>query len=130
MQARATATLTELKRTIGPYGKPLHVTVTTVTPGVTTSNNYINAAGQTPRAGFETGGLRDQYNNWLKSLVGGGLVDACLDIGASIEDTAAPGRFISNGTSNYATTDGIHPTAASVGIMSPMITSWAQGLRP
>jgi lysophospholipase L1-like esterase len=130
MQANALAVLQELKRTIGPYGKPLHVTVVTIIPATTSTNGWINAAGQTATANFAPGAKRDQYNAWLLSLVGGGLVDAAIDISTVTDDPANLGKWFTNGTANFPTVDGTHPAQGMATRMAGLITTWAQTSKP
>ena len=130
LQAKATAILGELKRTLGPYDKPPHVAVTTITPKTTSTNSYVDSAGQTVSSSFFTaGGLRDQYNDWLISLVGGGLVDSLIDLRAATEDPADHTKWYTNGTANFPTTDGTHPASGVVNRMAPVVTTWAQSIR-
>lgn len=130
IQDKTTAVLTELKRTIGPYGKPLHITCTTITPNASSSNSYIDAAGQTLSGSFVVGGIRDQYNAWLLSLVGGSLVDQVLDLRTVTDDPANPGKWYTNGISTFPTSDGIHPKTGMVTRMAALVNNWALGLKP
>jgi lysophospholipase L1-like esterase len=40
---------------------------TTILPRVTTTDNLTTSGGQTPIAGFETGGIRSQFNAWVRA---------------------------------------------------------------
>ncbi len=130
MQADATSILTEFKRTIGPYGKPLHVTVVTICPSTTTTNNWTDAAGQTPKAAFVVGGKRDQYNAWLRTLPGGGLVDDIIDITTVTDDPVNPGKWYTTGATNFPTADSVHPASGMVTRMSGLVNTWALGIKP
>lgn len=112
IQNTITNLVTAIKAVNGPYGKPLKVYVTKVLPRVTSSNSFVDAAGQTPVAGFTVGGVRDTYNTWLSTQVGG-LLDGIIDPNIYVEDQSNPGKWISTGAANYATTDGIHPSTAA-----------------
>lgn len=118
------------KRTVGPYGKPMHVTQALITPGTTSSDAFATAANQTHRTGFAPGGIRDQLNIWILSQVGQGLLDATINPNSSFEDTGNPGKWAVNGTANYATTDGIHPSAALHTNAAAVVNAWALGIRP
>ncbi len=130
MQADITSILNELKRTIGPYGKPLHVTVVTLCPSTTSSNGWIDAAGQTHKAAFVPGGKRDQYNAWLRTLPSNGLVDDIIDIAAVTDDPANPGKWYTNGAVNFPTADSVHPASGMVTRMSALVNTWALGVKP
>lgn len=131
MQTKTTALLNELKRTIGPYGKPLHVSVTTMTPRTTSSNSFTDAAGQTVATSyFTSGGIRDQYNSWLLSLVGGNLVDNVIDLREATQDPGDHTKWFTTGASNFPTSDGTHPASGMVTRMAQVITNWASTIKP
>lgn len=75
-----------------------------------TSGTYTSAAGQTVVAGWETGGLRDQYNAWLVTQLAAGAIDYLIDANPVLEDqtTAGHGKWVSTG-GTARTSDGIHP---------------------
>lgn len=118
------------KRTIGPYGKPMYVTQALVTPGTTSTDSFATAANQTYRTAFAPGGVRDQLNAWILGQVGQGLLDATVNPNVYVEDYANPGKWVTNGTANYPTADGIHPSAALHANSSAAVTAWALGIRP
>jgi lysophospholipase L1-like esterase len=130
IQGYATAMCTGLHAVIGPYGRPLKVAFTTLMPRTTSTDSWATAANQTPVAGFAVGGIRDQYNAWLKANVGNGCIDYVIDSGAAVEDPAVHGAWLTNGTANYPTIDGIHPTTALHIIASGPVNSWASGIAP
>lgn len=125
MQALVIAQLTELKAVTGPYGKPLHVSVTSLTPAVSSSSNsWIDAAGQTINTAVSD--KIDIHNAWLQTLVGGGLVDTYINLRTVTDDPVAYGKWATNGTPNAPTTDGAHPRDWMRDRMIPVITSWGQ----
>lgn len=90
-------------------GRGLKVIGSTIFPRTTSTDHWATLAGQTPVAGFETGGIRDQFNAWIKNYADG-LLDYWYDPCELIEPTAAPGKWNVNGAADYPTTDGIHPS--------------------
>lgn len=130
MQANAQALWTAAKRTISPYGKPLQVAHCTIFPRTTSSDSWATAANQTVLANFGTGGIRDQFNTWLPTQVGGGLLDAVIDATPYIEDQANHGKWISNNSANYATSDGAHPNAVAAILAQAAANAWALNIAP
>jgi hypothetical protein len=80
---------------------------TTLPPEVTTSNGYIDLAGQTVSA---TNGVRVTFNDTVRLGVSG--MDGYFDLASIAESSLDSGKWIFNGTVNYATTDGTHETPA------------------
>lgn len=130
MQGYATAMWQAQKRVIGPYGKPLQVAQTLIMPRTTSTDSWATAANQTPIAGFTVGGVRDQFNSWVKAQVGGGLLDAYIDVNQYVEDQSNSGKWITNGTANYPTTDGIHPSTALHILAAQSVNAWALNINP
>lgn len=130
MQTNVQAIWQAAKRTIGPYGKPLQVAQCLLMPKTTSTDSWATAANQTPATGFTVGGIRDQFNTWVKSQVGGGLLDAYIDANQYIEDQANPGKFITNGSANYPTTDGTHLTSALHILAAQAVNAWALTVSP
>lgn len=118
---------------------------TTMTPKTTSSDLWATPANQTIVAGYENAGYdfatypagdapapatgtRGAFNAWLFAQVAAGALDGVLDVNAAIEDPANLGKWKTNGSANYPTTDGLHPTAAMHALMSaavqPAIASW------
>lgn len=130
IEGYATAMCTAAHAVIGPYGKPLKVAFTTLMPRTTSTDSWATAANQTPVAGFAIGGIRDQYNAWLKANVGNGCIDYVIDSGAAVENPSVHGVWVTNGTANYPTIDGIHPTTAAHILASVPVNAWASGIAP
>jgi len=127
MQSALTTIVNDLKSTIGPYGKRIHVSVCTICPSTTSSNSWIDAAGQTTKANWAVGAKRDQYNDWLVTQAGT-LFDTLIDIRTVTDDPANPGKWYTNGTANYPTGDSVHPAYRMVARMASVINSWALGI--
>ncbi len=98
------------------------VTQSLIMPRVT--GTYTSAAGQTPIAGFEPGGIRDQTNAWIKTQVGQGLLDDVIDTNPYVEDQANPGRWASPGGVAY-TADGVHPSNPAHIAAAQAVQAWA-----
>lgn len=130
MQGYATGIWQAAKRVIGPYGKPLTVAQCLMTPRTTSTDSWATAANQTPVAGFAVGGVRDQFNAWVKTQVGGGLLDAFVDPNQYVEDPAVPGVWLTNGTPNVPTIDGLHPTQAYHILAAQAVNTWALAQNP
>lgn len=130
LQSLAIAEWTRAKRTIGPYGKPLQTMHTKVMPRTTSTDSWATAGNQTPATGFGVGGVRDQFNAWLDTQVGGGLLDAVIDPNPAVEDPNNHGCWITNGSANYGTTDGIHPNNVLHVAAAAYINNWALGITP
>jgi hypothetical protein len=134
--AQVSADLTATWKSLKARG--LSVWWTTIMPRTTSTDNWATIVNQTVVAGFEVGGVRDQVNAWMRSQVGI-LLDGLIDVAATIEDTANHGKWIVNGTANYATSDGVHPstvghTLAAVPVLAAARTftlprSWLSAVR-
>jgi lysophospholipase L1-like esterase len=90
-----------------------------------TFGGWTSASDQTPFAGFTVGGVRDQFNTWVKTQVGGGVLDAYIDVNQYVEDQANPGCWLTNGTINYPSVDGVHPTQALHILAAQAVNTWA-----
>lgn len=101
-----------------------HIEHRLITPRATVSvDSWATIIGQTPSVGFETGGtLRDPLNAAIIANVGSDGLDAYLDLntGAAADGTALD-KWAVTGAANYATADGIHPSAAMHGIMDDIV---------
>jgi hypothetical protein len=92
---------------------------------------WTSAADQTPAtAGFATGGIYSQFNTSIKGLVGGGLIDAVIDVNIIAEDQANLGCLVTNGTLNYPSADGTHPSTALAILMSAPVNAYALAQMP
>jgi len=130
MQTYATNLWTAAKRTIGPYGKPLQVAQVLVFPRTTSSDSWATAGNQTAVSGFTVGAVRDQFNAWVLTQVGGGLLDAAINCNQYVENQSSLSKWITNGSANYPTTDGTHPSSALHILAAQAINSWALGIVP
>lgn len=125
----------ELKNTTGPYGDKIKVAVCKLMPRIQTStDSYTTIAGQTVYySGWEPGGLRDQYNAWLDTIVGT-TIDSVINPNQYVEYvggnkwTVSANTSDTSGTVTYATSDGLHPRSAAHILAAQAVTTWANGL--
>lgn len=129
LQTYLTNMVTAARATMSPYGKPLKIAVNTLFPRTSSTDSWATAANQTPLTGFELGGIRDQYNTWIKTQVGV-LIDAVVDVNPYIEDPIAPSKWLTNGSPNYPTIDGVHPTSAFHILAATAVNNWALTITP
>jgi hypothetical protein len=108
-------------------GRPFfrHIAVCKVMPSTTSTDSWATAANQTPVAGFEVGGKRDQYNSWLDTKFADGTIDALIDPNPYVEDQSNKSKWVTTGAANYPTTDGTHPSTAVHLLAAPTINAWA-----
>lgn len=81
-----------------------------------TSDAYQTESGQTKLAEFTTGGAADQFNTWLDTQIGAGLCTTVIDW-PTVRGVDT-WKWVVDGTSNYATSDGIHPSPAAHALMA------------
>lgn len=86
------------------------VAQSTILPKTTSTDAFVTTANQTPAAGFEPGGVRDQLNAQIKAdaaAKANGLDDV-IDIAAAVQDVTLPSRWAAPG-GVAQTADGTHP---------------------
>lgn len=120
-QANLTATWAHVKA----RGK--HLTQCLVMPKTTSTDSWATLANQSYATGCEPGGVRDQLNAWIKSQVGI-LIDDIIDPNPYVESQTDHGKWIVNGSANYPTTDGTHPSTAIHILAAQAVTAWAEQL--
>lgn len=81
-----------------------------ILPRVTSSNSFVDIAGQTITAGFGANSTRYLLNQFFQASVGT-LIDGVIDGNKYLEDPNNYGRWVVNGSPNYVTSDGTHPNA-------------------
>ena len=129
IQTYLTNLCNDLKKINSPYGKRLQIAVVTTGPRTTSTDNWQTAANQTVQANYGTGSVRDTLNSWLATQAGT-LFDSLIDINPYVEDQANHGKWVTNGTANYATVDGIHETTAGYILAAQAVNAWALGIAP
>lgn len=77
---------------------------TTIEPWTSSTDLWATTSGQTPNT--NTTGM-NTYNDWIRSLPSG---IGFGEISNAVSTAQDSGIWVVNGTSNYATNDGIHPT--------------------
>lgn len=127
MQTFVTNLCTSIKNVMGPYEVPVKTAVCTLMPRTTSTDSWATAANQTPVSGMGVGQTRDTYNAWLKAqpFVKGSPIDAVIDVNPFVEDSANPGKWITNGVASYPTADGVHPSPLFHGFAGTAVNNWA-----
>jgi hypothetical protein len=84
----------------------------TLVPRTSSSDAWVTTGNQTAQANFSPlgNGLREQFNDWLRTRPSG--LSGILELNTVAESALNSGTWAVNGTANYATTDGTHPTYA------------------
>lgn len=92
-------------------------------PRTGSSNSWADAAGQnvTTFAGWNAGQAAEIYNASLTKPKYDDVFTTTVS-----RDSAEPLKWVSNGTANYATTDGTHPTPALAALEAPLMASFFQ----
>ena len=90
------------------------------------SGTYLTLAGQTPVAGFEASGIRDQFNTWLIAQTGS-LIDGVIDVNSH---GALPGLADPTDPNKWAvdvqlTVDGTHPNTTAHIRAAAKVNAWA-----
>jgi lysophospholipase L1-like esterase len=83
---------------------------TTLTPYTTSTDGWTTAANQTVVSGYGVNEIRGQFNAWLDTQVAVGNLDGKIDVNASVEDPANPGKWKTS--AGALTADGLHPNTA------------------
>lgn len=84
-----------------------------------------NAGNTAPfSANFQPGGLREQFNNWIKTQKSAGLLDDFIDLNSILEDQNNYGLWADNAYSP----DGLHPGPAGNIAAKGVINAWAKTL--
>ncbi len=82
---------------------------TTCTPVSTSSDTFETLANQTIDA---NNAVRVQVNDWLRTNVFPGV--AVIDLASMVESSLDSGKWQVNGSANFMTADGLHPSATGV----------------
>lgn len=99
---------------------------TTMTPRTTSTDSWATLANQTVVANYTQAGIRGQFNAWLLAQVAAGNLDGVIDVAAAVQDATEPEKWKVNGTANFATADGLHPSVAMHTAMAAVLTPIAQ----
>ncbi len=78
-------------------------------PRTTSTNSWANAANQTPLSRFGVGQDRETLNAWFDSELAAGRLDGVWNLNTIYEDGTS-GKWVTNGTNFFATSDGTHPS--------------------
>lgn len=97
-------------------------------PLTSSTDSWATTANQTPAANYGAGGNRDTLNSTIAAAIGtGGYPDELVNINSVLE---VSNKWVVNGTANYATDDGTHPTPAGHALAGALITTAAASWTP
>jgi lysophospholipase L1-like esterase len=80
----------------------------TILPNTTSTDSWATLANQTPVA---SNSVRTQLNDWIRTIPA--PLSGIVEIADIVESARNSGKWIVNGTANYPTADGTHPSAAT-----------------
>lgn len=78
--------------------------------GCSSSDSFATTANQTVNTNWGSGGTVDNLHAWFATKVADNTLYQVLD-NDDIKDASNPFKWRADGSANYATTDGTHPTA-------------------
>jgi len=96
-------------------GLGMKVYQSTLIPKTSSSNNWIDLAGQ---EFLNREAIRNEVNTWIKTTPA--PLEAFIDLNLVIEDQS---RWVTDGTEFYATVDGVHPSQNGYEIMAEEVQS-------
>lgn len=112
MQAQLTSAINNMR----DNGGIQHILTTNLQPRTDSTDSWATLANQSAPAGWDVGGTVQQYNTWQAGLVGtltqGHILHNGIRAGTD-PDVYTYYRWWTNGTANWPTTDGTHPSAVS-----------------
>ncbi len=113
----ATQTLWAQMRAMG-----MTVWAFTIPPHATSSNQFIDLAGQSVNGGGTYLTKRNSYNAWVKTMIGSGITGV-IDINTVCENDPVngDGLWVFNGSPFYATADGDHATPAIHALIAAIV---------
>jgi len=102
------------------------VYVTTLQPNTTSTDSWATVANQTV---FSFEGNRTGYNTSIRNSNGSVVgADGYFEICIPCESSPGSGKFFVNGTANYATSDGLHPSPTANGFIAAAILPTIQAI--
>jgi lysophospholipase L1-like esterase len=87
----------------------------TLLPRTTSTDSWATTTNQTVLA---QEAVRTGYNDWLRNTAPGLLGLTCIETADTVETSRNSGKWVVNGSANYATADGIHPSSAAHTLMA------------
>jgi hypothetical protein len=98
-----------------------------IAPRTSSIDNWLTLGKQTIANGFENGGTkRHALNSSVSALIGqSNGPDSIIDINLDWAGSVAADKWAVNGTTSYATSDGIHPSKALHDLAALRVTSAA-----
>lgn len=111
---------------------PKYIINTPVMVRATSTDSWQTTGNQTPNTGFAAGGVADTLNSSVLALVGTpNGPDQIVDTGLDWRDGTLTDRWKVNGTLNYPTSDGTHPSptlhTAAAARLATAASSWVAG---
>lgn len=94
----------------------------------TSTNNWIDKAGQTPSFGWGAGEIRDQVNVWFNTKISDGTLAGVIDTLSAGTDPSDNHYWPTTGVENAATFDGTHPRTFIHEAMAAKVRAVIQGL--
>jgi len=104
-----------------------HVISIPIAPRSSSIDSWMTLGKQTVTGGFENGGTkRDSLNSSISALVGlSNGPDSIIDVNLDWAGSALRDKWAVNGTVNYATSDGIHPSKTMHDLAALRVTTAA-----
>ena len=96
-----------------------YITQTTLPPRATSTDLWETLGNQTVEANFGSAQCRGQFNTAILAVVGTNNLNAVFDLNATLyAGPSNPDLWIVNGTANFQTVDGTHPSPTGNGLMA------------
>lgn len=102
-------------------GRKLKIIVCKILPQTNSTDSWATLINQTPRTGFAVGGVRDQVNTYYDTLLAATTIDGIINGNTDAESGTIPGVWVVNGSGNYATSDGTHPSGTMHALMATRV---------
>jgi len=104
---------------------------TTLTPRTKSTDGWTTEANQKAYdSNFAPGGPRDQLNFLIKAGVGTNFLTNTIDVAAPVQAPDNIDVWLTNGTSGYCTSDGLHPLGPCHALMAPPLIAALQSAGP
>ncbi len=94
----------------------------------TSTNGWLDKAGQTPSPGWADGQTRDQINAWFATKVADNTLRGVIDTLSVATDPTDNHYYLSNGTAFATTVDGTHPQPFIHELMAGSVRAVISGL--
>jgi hypothetical protein len=98
-----------------------------IVPRTTSTDGWATTTNQTPIANFGVGANRDIANTAMQADVGT-QTNGVLNFNPAVQDQTNTAVWLTNGTANFTTIDGIHPSPGGAALMAPVATTAITGV--